>query len=314
MSLNILRQALNKEQEKSYLLSLESDLLLFINGDKSTKQYIIKSSKNSYYRLLAHQLCQYYNLKHQNNKSDEIIVTRVKKVDYTMQKVQKLLDIIEPRPKLDNGNIKKVKNNDVKKVDVEETDAKKADIKKTIFPKQLLKKQPTPPKIDEKTTESIELPQVDKKALYMKVRQEIFNNEDEEDLSELSDTETDTTMIDNSANPPFYEKKEKFHQRDNLQRQAHPVYPLSHPAYYEEINRANYAYPPYYHSNIPTNHSYQYNKKSQKSYPQQYPQAYVPFQYPIYDTETERRMLNNPYIIIPERDNNYYKKNYKKKG
>lgn len=87
--------ALLKQQERVYLLHLEKNLVNFIRNSILVSKvpvhnpcqgpsYTIHSIylKNSYYRLLTHQLCQYYNLQHWNNQQNEIIVSATQNFDY----------------------------------------------------------------------------------------------------------------------------------------------------------------------------------------------------------------------------------------
>lgn len=77
----VLKDALKKRKERYFLLQLEKDLIGFIKDGLTKKtrkqQYFIKSKRlrNSYMRLLAHQICQYYWLEHWNNCTNDIIVT-----------------------------------------------------------------------------------------------------------------------------------------------------------------------------------------------------------------------------------------------
>lgn len=91
---NSIKNALTKQQDRIYLLHLEKDVLHFMKTKliaetitttaTTTPQYVIQAQylKNSYYRLLSHQLCQYYNLQHWNNTSNEIIVTPTVSFNY----------------------------------------------------------------------------------------------------------------------------------------------------------------------------------------------------------------------------------------
>ncbi|KAG7195593.1 uncharacterized protein KQ657_003360 [Scheffersomyces spartinae] len=84
-------KALIKQQERVYLLHLEKSLVNFIKNNilqlqllNQSPVYVIHSIylKNSYYRLLTHQLCQYYNLQHWNNQQNEIVVSPRQNFDY----------------------------------------------------------------------------------------------------------------------------------------------------------------------------------------------------------------------------------------
>lgn len=87
--------ALSKQQDKLYILHLERDLIKFIKnsilGNIKQPEYIIQAQylKNSYYRLLSHQLCHYYCLQHWNNTFNEIRVTPTLNFNY-QEFVQKL--------------------------------------------------------------------------------------------------------------------------------------------------------------------------------------------------------------------------------
>lgn len=81
--------ALTKYQDRPFILYLEKDLIKFIKnsilGNIKQPEYVIQAQylKNSYYRLLSHQLCQYYHLQHWNNQSNEIVVTPSENFDYS---------------------------------------------------------------------------------------------------------------------------------------------------------------------------------------------------------------------------------------
>ncbi|KAI5960986.1 uncharacterized protein KGF55_004253 [Candida pseudojiufengensis] len=80
--------ALTKYQDRPFILYLEKDLIQFIKnsilGNIKQPEYVIQAQylKNSYYRLLSHQLCQYYQLQHWNNQQNEIVVTPSENFDY----------------------------------------------------------------------------------------------------------------------------------------------------------------------------------------------------------------------------------------
>ncbi|KAI5952551.1 hypothetical protein KGF54_003418 [Candida jiufengensis] len=80
--------ALTKYQDRPFILYLEKDLIKFIKnsilGNIKQPEYVIQAQylKNSYYRLLSHQLCHYYQLQHWNNQSNEIVVTPTENFDY----------------------------------------------------------------------------------------------------------------------------------------------------------------------------------------------------------------------------------------
>ncbi|KAG5419263.1 hypothetical protein I9W82_003030 [Candida metapsilosis] len=80
--------ALTKYQDRPFILYLEKDLIKFIKnsilGNIKQPEYVIQAQylKNSYYRLLSHQLCHYYHLQHWNNQSNEIVVTPSENFDY----------------------------------------------------------------------------------------------------------------------------------------------------------------------------------------------------------------------------------------
>ncbi|KAI5948689.1 hypothetical protein KGF57_005300 [Candida theae] len=81
--------ALTKYQDRPFILYLEKDLIKFIKnsilGNIKQPEYVIQAQylKNSYYRLLSHQLCHYYHLQHWNNQSNEIVVTPLENFDYS---------------------------------------------------------------------------------------------------------------------------------------------------------------------------------------------------------------------------------------
>ena len=88
--------ALTRHQDRPFILYLEKDLIKFIKnsilGNIKQPEYVIQAQylKNSYYRLLSHQLCQYYHLQHWNNQQSEIVVTPIP--DYDYQSFKELLD------------------------------------------------------------------------------------------------------------------------------------------------------------------------------------------------------------------------------
>lgn len=83
---NSVRGAVSKPHERAFLCLLEEQLLLLINRLCSDKQalHIIPALvlRNSYYRLLGHQLCQHYSLQHWNNPQNGIVVSGSDWVDY----------------------------------------------------------------------------------------------------------------------------------------------------------------------------------------------------------------------------------------
>lgn len=376
--------ALSKQQDKLYILHLEKDLIKFIKnsvlGNIKQPEYIIQAQylKNSYYRLLSHQLCQYYNLQHWNNTFNEIIVTPIPNFDY-----QQFIKAIESSDNNEGGEFVKIVSvahkyksentatttNNNTNTDAPEQPNKPAPIKKLMVRKIINKpvSDPTPGQApgtpesevsdltkeldeskliledtglstpisesSENTTNNIESQRASKEALYMKLREEIFENnneEEEEEEEEEEDGDYGTTESQESNNRGY-----KTHNNFNKGRN-HGNYSGYKTTPYQQQQLQHQ--PPMYNT-IPMPVPYQFNPNSQGppipgmiyspyyqpmmyGYAPNYPGAptnnnnVVPA--PKYDKETERRILNNPYIILPNdtkngKNNNYSSKHTKHK-
>ena len=77
--------ALEKQRERIFLLKLDNDLVRYIEGlsenqgeerENHKEKFVIESHRliNLYFRLLGHQMCQYYQLQHWN-RTDDIVVS-----------------------------------------------------------------------------------------------------------------------------------------------------------------------------------------------------------------------------------------------
>lgn len=296
-----IKTALAKAQERLYLLYLEKELINFITGvslgTTHDLQYVIKVHylKNSYYRLLSHQLCQYYNLQHQNNQFNEILVTIVDNFDYQEFMDKKVVRISEIAKKYQQAE------------PADHFDKPKVMIKD--YPKRILKSKVTSSDENSIVSEdngddNIESERASKEALYLKIRQQIFDAEQQEQ-DDAEDDDSDDNDNDDQYNEFSYDE-------DNETDDTIPDMSLPYGIY------LNGAYPPIPMGYPPMSPSQQF-----RGYPPNYyPQYTTPIQNtwfpPMYDKETERRLLNNPYIIIPENRDDYkknansnYKKNYK---
>ncbi|ABN68589.2 predicted protein [Scheffersomyces stipitis CBS 6054] len=271
--------AVAKQQDRLYLLRLEKDLIAFINAlnnsvsnesepepeaelkassvpetgaesapnpqiRKTTAtdpEYTIKAHflRNSYYRLLSHQLCHYYRLGHWNNTSNEIVVTRRDGVNYV--EFGELL-----AKDSDNRSFRKVSEISQRQLhhgqDQEgssttagvEGESSNTEASGPIKPKVLIKKNDsvkneTPTPIDEASSlqttpvpvdsnvstpsevsisdsSKMESERASKEALYNKIREQIFQggqddeDEDEADIEEDERAETEYHTINNYNN------------------------------------------------------------------------------------------------------------------
>ena len=372
--------ALSKQQDKLYILHLEKDLIKFIKnsvlGNIKQPEYIIQAQylKNSYYRLLSHQLCQYYNLQHWNNTFNEIIVTPIPDFDY-----QQFIKAIESSDNNQGDFIKiasvahKYKSENATtsattNADAQEQLNKSAPIKKLMVRKIINKPPMSDPasgqtpgtpesevsdltkeldeskliledtglstpisESSENTTNNIESQRASKEALYMKLREEIFENNNEEEEEEEEEEEDDDdddneygTIDPQENNNRGYKTHNNFNKGRN-----HGNYSGYKTTPYQQQQLQ--PHPPMYNT-IPIPVPYQFNPNSQGppipgmvyspyyqpmmyGYPPNYTGAnnnnVVPT--PKYDKETERRILNNPYIILPDDTKNGKSNNYSNK-
>ncbi|KAG7663078.1 uncharacterized protein J8A68_003388 [[Candida] subhashii] len=367
---NSLKNALVKQQDRLYLLHLEKDLINFIktnihpqqdNPTTPPPQYTIQAQylKNSYYRLLSHQLCQYYNLQHWNNTSNEIIVTPtnnynykelISKIDaseftkiydisqqYAQQQQQQSTEPNEQQPPIPIKPkliVKKIIKPSTPDSELSEG-TKDLDVSK-IISDDTAASTPTSDHFSDASS-NIESQRASKEALYMKLREEIFqNNEDEDDEEEEDDDEEDDIQqpeyfhhnrdyqntYNNSRYPQSYAyNTSPYNPAIPMQVPIHltpqgvmppqfqPMYPPNTASQQQQVpprspgatttgTGAPMIYPPYYTppTMIPTGTpTYPYPSPMYMPPPPPHHQ-----QQPKYDKETERRLLNNPYIILPD--------------
>ncbi|KAK6455663.1 uncharacterized protein RJT20DRAFT_48920 [Scheffersomyces xylosifermentans] len=384
-----IRTAVVKQSERVYLLQLEKDLVSFINsiiaketkeGSKSTSNIVGNGSSSSstnkleytiqaqflrkrYYRLLSHQLCQYYNLQHWNNTSNEIIVTPVIGFDYagfiasleksveerTFRKVSEIayenqhnrnntngvngtngnIDVpIDSSPTSSRTTmiikpkmmIKKNKDaNNVKNVESESSELDAKDSKRSSpGPEGSPDGTPT----ENSDSSKIESERASKEALYKKIREQIF--QEQHDDEEEGDEGDDENELEDSRNDE-YDSINYDNYNNNRYNNIHPpsfmpyVAPMAVPmpmpmSYNGGLSPSHFTqpngfytppasagnippspgsvpmYPPNFYQTppvIPRNGFYAYNHMQSSPTPQ-------------YDKDTERRLLNNPYIIIPD--------------
>lgn len=281
--LDTLQTALKKNQDRVYLLRLERDLVGFLKSAGKVPQFVIMSDVliNSYYRLLSHQLCQYYSLIHINGSNGEILVSLNPQKDY--------LEIIGPNCKFqplsqlyqetittvgevnDSRPLVKVKPKMLKKRDTSTATQNNVGIEQQL----------PVPGVNINGTNEIESERASKEALYNKIREQIFQDgESEEDEND-----------DDEGEYGNYEQNSSKTGFKNMNRGTH--------AYQNYIrhNQNNVPYMPPFNQFQPlpsisgagiTSHTSAYAAPQQQEY----------FRY---DPETERKILNNPYIIVPDR-------------
>lgn len=263
------RTAILKQQERIFLLHLEKDLVAFITKKHKSKkeaQHIIQAMylKNSYYRLLSHQLCQYYNLQHWNNTSNEIIVTFVEEFDYET--------FIE---QLDGDNELYMRLSEY--IQVLPTAVEPKTVSSIpMKPKMLMKKLSKGSKLNGETkpeTEEIinfklenlsiegldnmESQRANKEALYMKIREQIFDqqtkednddeeeeDEDEERSSSESGGENGSADTSESSIDDFYRNQHHNHSSQNHNQAfngafAFPPVPPPPPGYNYPMDHPN---------------------------------------------------------------------------
>lgn len=373
-----IKTVITKPQEKLYVLRLEKELIAFIKESVLLKLesplFTIHAGvlKNSYYRLLSHQICQHYHLQHWNNGSNDIIVT-LSADGFDYEKFSEILDLkednsfnkicdyLQQRQNGTNGN-----NSEGDEVSA-----------KIIRPKVIIKKEcpkgsmPLADTLSEITqlsvflaagvqngraqndfsdtpntstpilassfksgSDNIEHERASKEALYMKVREKIFQDQqDEENADDDEDEEEDDD--DSDEDTPYSStsgSKSGFTSHDNTHK--HNGFNALDPSSYQ-YNGTSHGVPPVpmgmplnYNANMNVppfvNPNGYYNSPNQSMHPPQmniynqyanyfptppmmppqngfYSNAYNGnHHYTPYDKETERKLLNNPYIIIPD--------------
>jgi hypothetical protein len=263
-------------------------------------------------------------LSHANNQFNEIVVSAIGGVDYEELLKSRVCRL---------SAITVLLNRDAL--------AEKAPVKRS--PKIIIKKDSSqkPPESTISTNHTspllprteevskIETDRASKEALYLKVRQEIFDATHENDDDKSTDSEYTYDFSDDSNDDNDNESTDSIcadlsrHQGSSTYHPsystaaAYPPVPVSMPiSYPQSIPQYphNLPYPP--GSPFPPSSQYPPNPQYQTSHDPygQFPPYYYPpvmqpnGWYPPYDKETERRLLNNPYIIIPE-TRPQYKKN-----
>lgn len=384
-----IKTVVTKPQEKLYVLRLEKDLIAFIKESILLKLesplFTIHAGvlKNSYYRLLSHQVCQHYHLQHWNNGSNDIIVT-LSADGFDYEKFSDILDLKEDNSFTKICDYLQQKKNGSNGISAEGDEVNT----KMIRPRVIIKKEspkgsmPLADTLSEITqmsvflttiqngraqndfsdtpntstpvlassfksgSDDIEHERASKEALYMKVREKIFqdqqdeenvededdDDDDEEEEEEEDDDDDDDDSDEDIANCSTSDSKSGFMSQDNTRK--HNGYNALDPNSYQyngtshgvspvpmgiPLNyNANMNVPPfvnpngYYNSPNQSMHSPQMNIYNQYANyfpaplmmpPQNgfYSNAYNGnHHYTPYDKETERKLLNNPYIIIPD--------------
>ena len=373
-----IKTVVTKPQEKLYVLRLEKDLIAFIKESILLKLesplFTIHAGalKNSYYRLLSHQACQHYHLQHWNNGSNDIIVT-LNTDGFDSEKFVEILDLKEDNSFTKICDYVQQRHNGTNGNTSEANEANP----KIMRPKVIIKKEsskgsmPLADTLSEITqlsvflttgtqngranedfagtpntstpvlagSDNIEHERASKEALYMKVREKIFqdqqdeenaDDDDEEEEEEEDDDHNDVSDED-TANSSSSDTKSGFMNHDNTHK--HNGYNALDPNSYQ-YNGVTHGAPPMPmgmplnfngNMNIPpfVNPNGYYNSPTQSMHPPQmniynqyanyfpaphmmppqngfYSNAYNGNHYTPYDKETERKLLNNPYIIIPD--------------
>lgn len=387
-----LKTIATRPQEKLYVLHLETELIVFIKESILLKNesplYIIHAGvlKNSYYRLLSHQICQHYHLQHWNNGSNDIIVT-LSSDGFDYEKFIERLELKEDNSftKISDYLQQRQGGNSGNTSEGDETTAK------VIRPKMIIKKEspkrhgptasadtfsgttqasafltlgtqnvkaqnyhsdapcistPVVTSSSNPMSDNIEVERASKEALYMKVREKIFQDQqdEEDDQEEYTEDDDEDDSDEDTANSSTSDVKSGFINQDNIHKQNR--YNESNFALYQ-YNDGPHSVPPApigmplnynEHMNLPPyiNPNGYYNSPNQSMYPPHinpynnyancfpdppmmppqngfYTNAYNGnHHYSPYDKETERKLLNNPYIIIPDTDREKkHKKPYK---
>lgn len=380
-----IKTVVTKPQEKLYVLRLEKDLIAFIKESILLKLesplFTIHAGvlRNSYYRLLSHQVCQHYHLQHWNNGSNDIIVTLSadgfdyekfnETLDLKDNSFTKICDYLQKRQNDTNGN-----SSEGDEVNT-----------KIVRPKVIIKKEspkgsvPLADTLSEITqmstflttgvqngravndfsdtpntstpilagsfksgSDNIEHERASKEALYMKVREKIFQDQQDEDEDqeenaddddeEEEEEEDDDDSDEDTANSSTSDSKPGFLSQDNTHKHNgyNALDPNSHPysTHTHGVPPVPMGMPLNYNANmnVPSfvNPNGYYNSPNQSMHPPQmniynqyanyfpappmmppqngfYSNAYNGnHHYTPYDKETERKLLNNPYIIIPD--------------
>ncbi|CUM67671.1 uncharacterized protein PRCAT00005373001 [Priceomyces carsonii] len=306
--------ALSKNREREYLLFLEKELIKFIrhqiNSGSRDILFTIEATYliNSYYRLLSHQLCQYYHLQHWNNKSNEIIASPIKKVDYNMvlksfESGRKLSDQIRGRVKprmlrkkaADLSDDRHDANNTSRTHSSSTSGQGSLQISETsASTSPVVESDPT------MVSTKIESERASKEAIYMKIREEVFKMTNESEPDESSDDQGNS-VEEVQSHMPLIQMLGMPHPM------IHNVYPSMSPVVPPGMQP--FGMPPAFPQVTP---SLQPMLNTQAPFygPPIYPiPTYMPplpyYEYPapVYDKGIERKLLNNPFIILPEDQN-----------
>lgn len=387
------RTAILKQQERIFLLHLEKDLIGFItrkHKNKKEAQHIIQAMylKNSYYRLLSHQLCQYYNLQHWNNTSNEIIVSFEEDFSY---------DIF--LKKVDGDNEQFMRLSEYIQLQAVTGEVAKPAVKPRMLMKKKSNQEPSESEaiINSKLVSlsiddlnNIESQRANKEALYMKIREKIFDqqtHEDEEDQDDEEDEER-SSGGDNGSADTSESSIDDFYRNQHLNGGMQQQFPSHAPPPPPPHHGYNYPVDPnVYNSPVPMDPNI-YNTSIPMGFPSpglQYPFNYNPHYPPVppfqgppispspsqhqpstgggtvpmpppvmfpyvvsspasfaplgvppivplhgryknnnynnknhdrrysYDKELERKILNNPYIILPDNNTKHKKQHYKRR-
>lgn len=363
----------SKQQEKVYLLNLEKELIAFIKDPILSKNdallYTIQASvlKNSYYRLISHQICQYYHLQHWNNASNDIIVTfcadgfdyekLIRAVDLEDKSFIKISDYLKQNQgdgaasrEGDRNNAKIIKPKVIIRkgallkghTDVSSEATLISDIlvnDHNSSPETLNTSQPASADDLNPPSDVIESERASKEALYMKIREKIFQDQkdeedDEEEDDDKKDDEEDDDLEDQNQEGQHLEEGSVNDDRSastdntgmyNIHNPELPQYPYANPHltppmpmgmpsnYNGNLNLPPFVNPNNFY-NSPNQSMYSPQMNPYHQYPNYFPSPpmmvhqngfYPPAfngnsHFTPYDKETERKLLNNPYIIIPD--------------
>lgn len=279
-----IRSALLSPDLRILVLQWERELLRYVKsaGNNSSKTLVISSLRltNLYHRLLVHQICQFVNLSHSNTPKKDIVVSQVQGMDYTgfINSKGSLFETIlpparppsKPEPKPRKPMLKRREKSPSTPV---------SDILLAMTGLSLSREP-------QSSDASIHLARASKEAEYQKARDAIFESLDGEDDEE--DDPIDSNDIDNSKDyRPDRQDFVPFQQQYGFS----PYSPLQSPC-----SLAGYPldiYGPGYGLASPMYASPGKFHLDREPIP-------VPIQYGMYyDAETQRRLLNNPYIVVP---------------
>ena len=265
-----------KTPRKVDVLRLEKDLIAFIKESILLKLesplFTIHAGvlKNSYYRLLSHQVCQHYHLQHWNNGSNDIIVT-LSADGFDYEKFSDILDLKEDNSFTKICDYLQQKKNGSNRISAEGDEVNT----KMIRPRVIIKKEspkgtmPLADTLSEITqmsvflttiqngraqndfcrypkyiytssgkqlqnpgSDDIEHERASKEALYMKVREKIFqdqqdeenveddddDDEEEEEEEEEEDDDDDDDSDEDIANCSTSDSKSGFMSQDNTHK------------------------------------------------------------------------------------------------